>query len=98
MYRFPLSELIDSKQLNPASFILQRVQGVTMVKGGKTSIGYVYSVMQELQLLRDKVTTLTDTNRELAKALVRNDSWHCVRDLRIAMASLTIAHPATRTE
>lgn len=61
-----------------------------MVKSGKTSIGYVYSVMQELQLLRDKVVALADMNRELAKALVRNDGWRCGRDIRLAMVSLTI--------
>lgn len=60
-----------------------------MVKGGKTSIGYVYSVMQELQLMRDKVSALAATNRELAKALVRSND-RCATFVN-AMMILTVA-------
>jgi hypothetical protein len=43
-----------------------------MVKGGKkTNIGYMYSVMDELQRLRESNAALTEKNRDLAKQLVR---------------------------
>lgn len=43
-----------------------------MARGARASAGYVYSVMQELQQLRDEAAALRDANRELAKALVRD--------------------------
>lgn len=41
-----------------------------MVQG--TSAARAFSVMQELQQLRDKVGGLSEKNRQLAKALVRS--------------------------
>lgn len=53
-----------------------------MAKGAKASTGYVYSVMQELQQLRDKAAALSDANRELAKALVRASIALCLASAR----------------